>query len=108
MSVIVSWLVVMNTRSFYGTKTPSFTRHLRYFLSTDVPDDGNVSVDDQVSSDAEGNVDDADDTDDDDFIYHLANSDADGNDSSSDGESGDGSGDEWSTQFYCVCQCYVT
>jgi len=77
--VIVSWIVVINTRSFYGTKTPSFTRHLRYFVSTDVPDDCNAS---------------ADDTDDDDIIYQLANYDEDGNDSSSDGESGDDSGDE--------------
>ena len=45
----------MNVRSFYSTRASTYTRHLRFITSRDVPDDGNTSqtADDSENSDSE-------------------------------------------------------
>jgi len=58
VGVFVYQQIEMETRSFYGAKTSRFGRHLRYFVSQAVPDDGNCSDVEDVDTEEDGNLDD--------------------------------------------------
>ena len=46
----------MNTKSFYDAKPSNYTRHLRYIVSHDVLNDGNVSDTQDVDDDRDINI----------------------------------------------------